>query len=60
MQGFLRDFVRDEGGQDIVEHTLLVVVLVAIGICWYSDSGKHLKGLWKPSDMLANARTLVG
>ena len=57
----LKRFILDEGGQDLVEYTLLLafVALAAAGI--FIAAGTSISGIWsKANSRLLNANTAAG
>jgi Flp pilus assembly pilin Flp len=57
---FVKNFINDEQGQDLVEYTLLLAfVALAIGALYTTMSGSVL-GIWtKANTDLANANSLA-
>lgn len=56
----LKRFILDEGGQDLVEYTLLLafVALAAAGI--FISAGQSISGIWqKANNRLSNANSMA-
>jgi Flp pilus assembly pilin Flp len=43
---YLRRFRRDEGGQDLVEYTLLIAFVALVSAGLMSQAGVSLQGIW--------------
>jgi Flp pilus assembly pilin Flp len=55
--GFLRDFLRDDGGQDLVEYTILMTFVALASIAVMNGAGHVMKGIWTSANselVLAN------
>ena len=55
---FLKNFVRDEQGQDLIEYALLLAFMVIAGATALSSVDDQLKLIWNgTSGALTNAQT---
>jgi Flp pilus assembly pilin Flp len=50
---YLTRFLRDEGGQDIVEYSLLLTVIGAVGLMVLTAVGINVERLFTKTQMLA-------
>ena len=56
----LKNFLRDEQGQDIVEYTLLLAAIALAGAATFIGMGKVVSGIWSIANnrlMSANGST---
>ncbi len=54
---FLR-FLKDEGGQDLIEYTLLMAFIALASAAIFSNAGQSIKGIWTGANTtLHNAAT---
>ena len=52
----LKDFLRDEQGQDLIEYTLLMAFIALASAAIFVNAGKSVKGIWGvASNQLSNA-----
>ena len=52
----LKNFLRDEQGQDIVEYTLLLAFVALASAALFISAGGSISGIWTiANDTLANA-----
>jgi Flp pilus assembly pilin Flp len=57
---FLKNFLRDEEGQDLIEYTLLMAFVALASASIFVSAGTSISGIWtKASDQLSNANTLA-
>jgi Flp pilus assembly pilin Flp len=57
---FLKSFLRDENGQDLIEYTLLMAFVALASASIFVSAGGSISGIWtKASDQLSNANTLA-
>lgn len=45
MEAILR-FLKDEGGQDLIEYTLLMAFIALASAAIFSNAGQSIKGIW--------------
>jgi Flp pilus assembly pilin Flp len=58
MLQYIRNFGRDERGQDLIEYTLLVAFVALGAAAIFSVAGRNVEGVWKSANtMLAAANT---
>jgi Flp pilus assembly pilin Flp len=43
---FLRQFVGDESGQDLIEYTLLMAFVALASAALFISAGKSIQGIW--------------
>lgn len=54
----MRNFLRDEQGQDLIEYTLLLAFVALASAAIFITAGTSVKGIWTTaSTQLANADT---
>ncbi len=54
----LRNFLRDEQGQDLIEYTLLLAFVALASAAIFINAGSSISGIWTTaSDQLVNAST---
>ncbi len=46
MKEFLRRFVQDEQGQDLVEYTLLLAFVCLAAAALFINAGQSISGIW--------------
>jgi Flp pilus assembly pilin Flp len=52
----MRNFLRDEQGQDLIEYTLLLAFVALASAALFIGAGTSINGIWtKASGQLANA-----
>ncbi|MGA2195269.1 MAG: Flp family type IVb pilin [Bryobacteraceae bacterium] len=55
---FLRDFWKDEQGQDLIEYTLLMAFVALASAALFLGAGGSIKNIWTITNaQLANAAT---
>ena len=57
---FLRDFIEQEAGQDLIEYTLLMAFVALASAALFLGAGGSIKGIWSTSNSqlaAANAQT---
>jgi Flp pilus assembly pilin Flp len=55
---FLRNFVREEEGQDLVEYTLLLAFVALASAALFIGAGGSVQGIWSTANSrLVNANT---
>ena len=52
---FLKNFVRDESGQDLIEYTLLLAFVALASAALFIGAGGSVAGIWA----IANSRLAV-
>jgi Flp pilus assembly pilin Flp len=56
----LKEFVRDEQGQDLIEYTLLLAFVCLATSALFVSSGGSLSGIWNSANsQLATANTVA-
>jgi Flp pilus assembly pilin Flp len=43
---YLRQFLKDEQGQDMIEYTLLVAFIALASAAIFTDTGGSMSGIW--------------
>jgi Flp pilus assembly pilin Flp len=57
----VRRFLCEEGGQDLIEYTLLLAFVALASAALFINAGTAVNGIWKTaSKQLANANTAAG
>ena len=57
----LKEFLRDEGGQDLIEYTLLLAFVALASAALFVDTGKSVDGIWrKGNEILRNGSRKTG
>jgi Flp pilus assembly pilin Flp len=52
----MRNFLRDEQGQDLIEYTLLLAFVALASAALFINAGSSVKGIWgTASSQLSNA-----
>ena len=52
----IRQFLRDESGQDLIEYTLLMAFIAVASATLFASAGNSTKTVWKAaSNVLSNA-----
>jgi Flp pilus assembly pilin Flp len=60
MKSFIRNFWREESGQDLIEYTLLLAFIALASASLFVSAGGSISAIWvKGSDTLVNAATAV-
>lgn len=55
---FVREFLNDEQGQDLIEYSLLMAFIALASAALFTSTGGSIKTIWnKTSTQLANAAT---
>ena len=55
---FLKTFLHDENGQDLIEYTLLMAFVALASAAIFVNAGGSISGIWtKASDQLVAANT---
>src|SRR2546423_15506544 len=58
---FMRNFVKDEQGQDLIEYTLLMAFVALASAALFIGAGGSVKGIWSTSNsQLAAASASTG
>jgi Flp pilus assembly pilin Flp len=53
---YLRQFLRDEEGQDLIEYTLLMAFIALASAAIFVSAGSSISGIWgAASNQLSNA-----
>lgn len=61
MLNLIKNFVRDEQGQDLVEYTLLLAFVALASAALFINAGTSIKGIWGvASTSLASANVAAG
>ncbi len=61
MKNFILEFLREEGGQDLVEYTLLLAFVALASAALFIGAGTSIKGIWSVTNThLLNANTAAG
>ena len=47
---FLRNFIKDEQGQDLIEYTLLMAFVALASAALFLGAGKSITGIWTVSN----------
>ncbi len=50
MAKFTLDFWKDEPGQDLTEHALLLAMISLVAAALFLDSGASVSGVWNSAD----------
>ena len=57
---FLRNFWKDDQGQDLIEYTLLMAFVALASAALFLGAGKSISGIWsKTADNLASANAAI-
>jgi Flp pilus assembly pilin Flp len=57
---FLKSFLHDEDGQDLIEYTLLMAFVALASASIFISAGGSISGIWgTASSQLSNANTLA-
>jgi Flp pilus assembly pilin Flp len=57
---FLKSFLRDEDGQDLIEYTLLMAFVALASAAIFVNAGGSISGIWgSASTQLSNAQVLA-
>jgi len=59
MGGLLRQFLADEGGQDLTEYFLLLMFVVVASAAIFFGSGSSFTGIWSLSNSQVTAASAV-
>jgi Flp pilus assembly pilin Flp len=55
---YLRMFLKDEQGQDVVEYTLLLAFVALASAALFVNAGASVNGIWRTANgILSNANT---
>ena len=58
MTNFLKNFAKDEKGQDLIEYTLLLAFVALASAAIFIGAGNSISGIWQTTNTkLANANT---
>ena len=58
MKTFLKNFLQDEQGQDLIEYTLLMAFVALASASLFLSAGNSVSGIWQSgSTQLVNADT---
>jgi len=58
MTNYIRTFVKDEQGQDLIEYTLLMAFVALASAALFIGAGKSINSIWTTANgQLANAAT---
>ena len=58
MKNALKQFIREESGQDLVEYTLLLAFVCLASAALFINAGNSVGGIWKQANtLLQNANT---
>lgn len=61
MKTFVKNFVRDEQGQDLIEYTLLLAFVALASAALFVSSGASVNSIWQnASTNLSNAASANG
>jgi Flp pilus assembly pilin Flp len=53
---YLKNFIRDEQGQDLIEYTLLMAFVCLAAAALFIGAGGHISTIWSNTNtMLSNA-----
>jgi Flp pilus assembly pilin Flp len=56
MRNFVRQFWKDESGQDLIEYTLLLAFVALASASLFVSAGSSVSGIWgSASNQLSNA-----
>jgi Flp pilus assembly pilin Flp len=47
---FLKSFLNDDGGQDLIEYTLLMAFVALAAAALFINSGKSVQGIWSATN----------
>lgn len=54
----VRNFVRDEQGQDLIEYTLLLAFVCLASAALFINAGQSISGIWKvANNLVSNANS---
>jgi len=60
MINFVKNFVRDEQGQDLIEYTLLLAFVCLASAALFINAGQSISGIWRTtSGILSNANSVA-
>jgi len=54
MKEFMRRFVQDEQGQDLVEYTLLLAFVCLAAAALFINAGQSISGIWSVANTKLN------
>ncbi|MGD1069058.1 MAG: hypothetical protein ABSB15_02875 [Bryobacteraceae bacterium] len=61
MSNCAREFLKDEGGQDLIEYTLLIAFVCLSCAIIFSNAGTSVDNIWKDANKtLSNAAVAAG
>ena len=55
MNALLKNFLRDEQGQDLIEYTLLLAFVALSSAALFAGAGKSAKGIWTAANTTLSA-----
>lgn len=50
VMNYFKNFCRDEGGQDLIEYTLLMAFVALTSAALFVSSGASVQGIWSASN----------
>ena len=60
MKSFIKNFLREESGQDLIEYTLLMAFIALASAAIFVNAGGSINGIWAASNnQLANAAAIT-
>jgi Flp pilus assembly pilin Flp len=54
MKQLIRQFVREEGGQDLVEYTLLLAFVCLASAALFIGAGKSMANVWTDTNLIVD------
>jgi Flp pilus assembly pilin Flp len=61
MRSFWQEFLREEGGQDLIEYTLLMAFVALASAALFVGAGGSIQGIWtQTSTQLSSASAAAG
>ena len=61
MKDFILKFIREDGGQDLVEYTLLLAFVCLASAALFINAGTSIGGIWTQANLrLQNANLAAG
>jgi Flp pilus assembly pilin Flp len=55
----IRRFLKDEGGQDLIEYTLLMAFIVLASAAVFAKAGSSVNGIWGTANTTLHNASLV-
>ena len=55
MMQFLKTFLADEGGQDLIEYTLLMAFVALASAALFLGAGNSIRGIWTATNAQLSA-----